>query len=174
MNTARLAARQVRYATLSYVRNPPAVFFGLLMPVLFLAIFATVFGNDTIDSRGGISQSTYYVPGLVALGIVSTTFVNLSMSLVVLRENRVLKRLRGTPLPAPAFLAGRAGHRHRHGHRPDRGAAGHRPAGVRGGAAGRHGAGRGAGPGGRRGQPSAPWAWPSRRWCPTRTRGPRW
>ena len=107
MSTAKLAARQVRYATISYLRNPPAVFFGLLMPVLFLVIFATVFGNDTVDSRGGISQSTYYVPGLVALGIVSTTFVNLALGLVVLRENRVLKRLRGTPLPAPAFLAGR-------------------------------------------------------------------
>ena len=80
MSTAGLAARQVRYATVSYLRNPPAVFFGLLMPVLFLVIFATVFGNDTIESRGGISQSTYYVPGLVALGIVSTTFVNLAMA----------------------------------------------------------------------------------------------
>jgi len=107
VSTAKLAARQVRYATISYLRNPPAVFFGLLMPVLFLVIFATVFGNDTVDSRGGISQSTYYVPGLIALGIVSTTFVNLALGLVVLRENRVLKRLRGTPLPAPAFLAGR-------------------------------------------------------------------
>jgi ABC-2 type transport system permease protein len=107
VSTARLAARQIRWATTSYLRNPPAVFFGLLLPVLFLLIFATVFGNDKIESRGGISQSTYYVPGLIALGIVSTTFVNLAMSLVVLRENRVLKRLRGTPLPASAFLAGR-------------------------------------------------------------------
>lgn len=107
MSTARLAVRQVRYATASYLRNPPAVFFGLLLPVLFLLIFATVFGNDTVKSRGGITQATYYVPGLIALGIVSTTFVNLALGLVVLRENRVLKRLRGTPLPAPAFIAGR-------------------------------------------------------------------
>jgi len=103
----KLAMRQMRYATVAYLRNPPAVFFGLMLPVLFLLIFATVFGNSTISSRGGIKQSTYYVPGLIALGIVSTTFVSLSMSLVVLRENRVLKRLRGTPLPAPAFIAGR-------------------------------------------------------------------
>jgi ABC-2 type transport system permease protein len=107
VSTARLALRQMRWATTTYLRNPPAVFFGLLLPVLFLLIFATVFGNDKVDTRGGISQSTYYVPGLIALGIVSTTFVNLSMGLVVLRESRVLKRLRGTPLPAPAFIAGR-------------------------------------------------------------------
>ena len=107
MSTVRLAVRQARYSAVSYLRNPPAVFFGLLLPVLFLLIFATVFGNNDVDSRGGISQSTYYVPGLIALGIVSTTFVNLALGLVVLRENRVLKRLRGTPLPASAFLAGR-------------------------------------------------------------------
>jgi ABC-2 type transport system permease protein len=107
MTALRLALRQVSFDGRSYLRNPPAVFFGLLLPVLFLLIFATVFGNDTISSRGNIKTSTYYVPGLVALGVVSTTFVNLAISLVVLRENRVLKRVRGTPLPAWVFLAGR-------------------------------------------------------------------
>jgi ABC-2 type transport system permease protein len=107
MGELRLAAQQVRYASASLLRNPPAVFFGLLLPVLFLLIFATIFGNDTLEERGGIKTSTYYVPGLIALGIVSTTFVNLAIQLVVMRENRVLKRLRGTPLPAPAFIAGR-------------------------------------------------------------------
>jgi ABC-2 type transport system permease protein len=107
MSALRLAARQVSYDGRSFLRNPPAVFFALLMPVLFLLIFATIFGNDTVDSRGGIKTTTYYVPGLVGLGIVSTTFVSLSMSLVVLRENRVLKRLRGTPLPSWVFIAGR-------------------------------------------------------------------
>jgi ABC-2 type transport system permease protein len=107
VSALRLALRQVRFDGRSYLRNPPAVFFGLMMPVLFLLIFATIFGNETVESRGNIRVSTYYVPGLVALGIVSTTFVNLAMALVWLRESRVLKRVRGTPLPAWAFLAGR-------------------------------------------------------------------
>ena len=33
--------------------------------------------------------------------------MNLAITLVVMRENRQLKRLRGTPLPVPAFIAGR-------------------------------------------------------------------
>ena len=107
MSSLRLVVRQVGFDGRSYLRNPPAVFFGLLLPVLFLLIFATIFGNDTISSRGNIKTSTYYVPGLVGLGVVSTTFVNLAISLVVLRENRVLKRVRGTPLPAWVFLGGR-------------------------------------------------------------------
>jgi len=107
LSALRLAIREVSYDGRSYLRNPAAVFFGLMMPVLFLLIFATIFGNDTIDTRGNIKTSTYYVPGLITLGLVSTTFVNLTMALVVLRENRVLKRVRGTPLPAWVFLAGR-------------------------------------------------------------------
>jgi ABC-2 type transport system permease protein len=82
------------------------VFFGLLLPVLFLLIFATVFGNDTIRGHGGIKASTYYVPTLITLGIVSTTFVSVAISLAIQREDRQLKRLRGTPLPMRAFMAG--------------------------------------------------------------------
>jgi ABC-2 type transport system permease protein len=104
---ARLAIRQMGFDLKAYLRNPPAVFFGVMLPVLFLLIFATIFGNETIESRGGIKTTTYYVPGLVALGIISTTFVNLTITLVFLRENRVLKRLRGTPLRPWVFLAGR-------------------------------------------------------------------
>jgi ABC-2 type transport system permease protein len=103
----RLTLHQMSYDARSTLRNPPAVFFGLLMPVIFLLIFATVFGNDTVAARGGIKTSTYYVPTIVALGVISTTLMNLAISLVVLRENRVLKRLRGTPLPMRVFVAGR-------------------------------------------------------------------
>jgi ABC-2 type transport system permease protein len=107
MSELRLMLHQMSYDARSGIRNPPALFFGVLLPVIFLLIFATVFGNDTIPARGGIKTSTYYVPTIAALGIISTTFVNLAISMVVLRENRILKRLRGTPLPMPAFLAGR-------------------------------------------------------------------
>ncbi|MBA3302233.1 MAG: ABC transporter permease [Thermoleophilaceae bacterium] len=102
-----LLARQIGYDLRSWIRNPPVLFFGLLLPVIFLLIFATIFGNETLDSRGGIKQSTYYVPGLIALGVISTTFVNLAISLTIMRENRVLKRLRGTPLPPWLFFTGR-------------------------------------------------------------------
>lgn len=107
MSVVALALRQAAFQSRASLRNPPVVFFSLLLPLLFLVIFATVFGNETLESRGGIKTSTYYVPGLIALGIVSTTFVNLAIGLTIERENRQLKRIRGTPLPIPAFIAGR-------------------------------------------------------------------
>ena len=107
MSELTLALRQAGWDWRATLRNPAAFFFGLAMPVLFLVILATVFGNETVDERGGIRVSTYYVPTVITLGIISMTFVNLAMALVIEREDRVLKRLRGTPLPMRAFMAGR-------------------------------------------------------------------
>jgi ABC-2 type transport system permease protein len=44
------------------------------------------------------------------MSLVSTTFVAIAHNLVFLREQGVLKRLRGTPLPSGSYLAALAGH----------------------------------------------------------------
>lgn len=108
MKGPRLLIHQLRYDQRSFWRNPAAVFFAVMLPVVFLLIFATVFGNDPVKGRG-VNAATYYVPSIAALGIVSATFVNMAMSLTILRERGVLKRLRGTPLPSWVFIASRMG-----------------------------------------------------------------
>ena len=55
--------------------------------------------------------STSSCPGIAGMSVVSTTFVALAHNLVFLREQGVLKRLRGTPLPAGAYLGALAGAR---------------------------------------------------------------
>jgi ABC-2 type transport system permease protein len=52
-------------------------------------------------------MTAYYVPGIVALGLVSVTYVNMAISLTVQRENGRLKRLRATPLSLGVFMFGR-------------------------------------------------------------------
>jgi ABC-2 type transport system permease protein len=107
VRAAGLVLRQAGYDARALVRNPPAFFFSLALPVIFLLILASVFGDETLETRGNIEASTYYVPTLITLGLVSTTFSYLAINLVAARENRVLKRLRTTPLPPGAFIAGR-------------------------------------------------------------------
>jgi ABC-2 type transport system permease protein len=46
------------------------------------------------------------VPGIVAYGVVTTTFSNLAVSLASAREQGLLKRIKSTPLPWWAFFAG--------------------------------------------------------------------
>jgi len=104
----RLVAHQVRYELIKFWRDPQAVFFTVALPVVFLVIFAAIFGNDTLDDRSGLKVSTYYVPGIIALGVMAAAFVTLAIGLVEQRERGILKRLRATPLPAGAFIASRA------------------------------------------------------------------
>jgi len=95
---------QMRFDVVAQLRNPPVVFFGLALPVLFLLIFGTLFGG-----QGGGAAINFLVPGITTLGIVSTTFVNLAIGLTIQRESGYLKRLRATPVPVGAFLFGRIG-----------------------------------------------------------------
>ncbi len=109
MSGLALVAHQFRFDQKTFWRNPASVFFTVLLPVMFLLIFATIFGNDTIEELGGIKATTYYVPAIVTLAVVSATMQSLAISLTVDRENGILKRTRGTPLPTWVFIAGRVG-----------------------------------------------------------------
>jgi ABC-2 type transport system permease protein len=100
---------QFRYEQKTFWRNPAAVFFTVMLPVMFLLIFATIFGNDRIDELGGVKTTTYYVPAIITLAVVSAAMQSLAISLTVDRENGILKRTRGTPLPNWVFVAGRVG-----------------------------------------------------------------
>jgi ABC-2 type transport system permease protein len=99
------------YDLRAFVRNRQWQFFTLALPVLFLVIFASVFGgngNTTRVAGGQISTSVYYVPGIIALGVIAACFGNLVASVTAQRERGVLKRRRATPVPAAAVIAGRA------------------------------------------------------------------
>ena len=102
-----LVLHQTRYDMLSFLRNKQARFFTLLLPVAFLVILVGVFGNNTVGPEH-VKASTYYVPGLCALAVVSASFVNLVMSVTAQREAGILKRRRATPVPPSVLMAGRA------------------------------------------------------------------
>ena len=101
MSAVRLVLHELRYDQKTFWRNPAATFFAVVLPIMFLIIFVTIFGNEKIELADGrlIKGSTYYVPGIITLGVISTTFTNLAISLVAARERGLLKRVRKTPLP---------------------------------------------------------------------------
>jgi ABC-2 type transport system permease protein len=104
----QLVLHQFRYDQRTFWRDPTAVFFTVALPIIFLFIFTSIFGNEaTIVDGRRVKGSTYYVPGILALALVSATLVNLAISVTTLRERGVLKRLRSTPLPPWTFMAGR-------------------------------------------------------------------
>jgi ABC-2 type transport system permease protein len=112
VSTAGLALRQVRYENKSFWRNPAAAYFTFAFPIVFLVIFNLLFGNANLRLPGGhlVKQSTFYVAAIVAFSVITASFTNLAMNVVFAREQGVLKRKRGTPMPPLAYLAGKILH----------------------------------------------------------------
>jgi ABC-2 type transport system permease protein len=109
MNGLALVGHQFRYDQKAFWRNPASVFFTVMFPVLLFLILAVVFSGEDVDVRGGIDATTYYVPAIMSLAIISATMQTLAMTLVIAREDGRLKRGRGTPMPPWVFIAGRVG-----------------------------------------------------------------
>jgi len=100
---------QFRYELLSFLRNRQGVFFTIALPVMFLLIFASVFGHGTVRVPGGtLHVAIYYVPSIMAMGIISASFGNLAAAVVGAREAGIYKRRRATPVSAAVLIAGRA------------------------------------------------------------------
>lgn len=104
--TIGLVLHQARYDLLAFLRNRQSRFFTLILPILFLVIFVSVFGNNKVGPSD-VKASTYYVPGISALAVIAGSFVNLVISITAQRESGVLKRRRATPVPAWVLIAGR-------------------------------------------------------------------
>jgi ABC-2 type transport system permease protein len=104
-----LVLHQFRYDQKAFWRNPASVFFTVMFPVIVFVILAVVFNGETVNVRGGVEATTYYVPAIMTLSIISATMQTLAMTLVIAREDGRLKRGRGTPMPAWVFIAGRVG-----------------------------------------------------------------
>src|SRR6266487_1157695 len=98
-----LTWRQYRLERRMFWRNPSAAFFNFLLPLLFLGFFGAILHGKQQDLNR-------LVPGIAGMSVVSTTFTALAYNVVFLRERGVLKRIRGTPLPASSYFAGVACH----------------------------------------------------------------
>ncbi|HET7510314.1 MAG TPA: ABC transporter permease [Solirubrobacterales bacterium] len=109
MSGLALVAHQFRYDQKAFWRNPASVFFTVMFPVIVFLILAVVFNGETVNVRGGVEATTYYVPAIMSLSIISATMQTLAMTLVIAREDGRLKRGRGTPMPPWVFIAGRVG-----------------------------------------------------------------
>jgi ABC-2 type transport system permease protein len=94
-----LAWQQFRFERKLFWRNPSAAFFNFLLPLLLLVLIATAFRT----SDEGLEV---LIPGVAGMGVLATTFTALAFNLTMLRDEGVLKRIRGTPMPASAYLAG--------------------------------------------------------------------
>ena len=106
-STSRLLWTQTVYQLRSFRRIPIAVFFTLGLPLIMLVLFNALFGSHPVDTpTGSWSTAQFYTGGLAAFTAVSATFTNLANMVPLRRDEGVLKRWRGTPLPTWLYLGG--------------------------------------------------------------------
>jgi ABC-2 type transport system permease protein len=99
---------QVKYQNKIFWRTPVSAFFTIIFPLMFLVLFTAIFGNDEIEELG-VTTAQFYAPALAVFGAASATYTNLSVTTAIARDEGILKKIRGTPLPPWIYIAGRVG-----------------------------------------------------------------
>ena len=97
----KLLVHEVKGELLLYTRSRELAFFTFLLPMVFFVLLGSTYGNDTVD---GVKGSRFLQAGMIGYGLISIAFAGLAIVIVIRRENGILKRLRGTPLPAWMYI----------------------------------------------------------------------
>lgn len=87
------------------LRTPRGAFFTFVFPLIFLLIFDAANGNSKITAAGGkVSFVQFYTPGIAIFAVATSCYQGLIILVATLRDQGILKRVRGTPLPPWIYL----------------------------------------------------------------------
>jgi len=104
MSMLALGASRIGYEVKVYFRSPDTVFFTFLFPFVMLGIFSV------LPNQGPISSAAFYLPGMLAAGILLSGVQNLAVDIAGEKSDGTLKRLGGTPLSPLSYFIGKIGH----------------------------------------------------------------
>jgi len=103
----RLLGRQVTYQLRVLVRSPIASFATLVIPLMVLLAVNLLYRGTHLASRGGVAYAQFFTPAMVAFAVVNACYMSVISSTTLARDEGILKRIRGTPLPPWVYMAGR-------------------------------------------------------------------
>jgi ABC-2 type transport system permease protein len=96
----------LRYELLTLRRNKRARIFTLAFPVLLLVVLSSVSGDATTTFGGHtVSLQRFFLPGVMAMSIVTTCFAAMVQIIVTRRHLGIFQRRRTTPVPAHVLIA---------------------------------------------------------------------
>lgn len=111
MSGLAMSFGQIRWHNKAFWRNPASAFFTFAFPLMFLVIFTSIFDDTaTLPSGVEVDLSTYYTGSILAFSVITACYTNVAISVTFFREEGVLKRVRGTPLPGWSYLLGKVLH----------------------------------------------------------------
>jgi len=105
----RQVVGQVAYQQRTLVRSPVGAFFTFVLPLLMLFAVTLLNSDRTLRTRGGIDFPQFFAPAMVAFAVLDACYTSVITGTTLARDEGILKRLRGTPLPPWVYMAGRVG-----------------------------------------------------------------
>ena len=106
LNSFAVLNQQVGYQNKMFYRTPIAAFFTLVFPLMLLILFGALFGSEDIPELG-VTVAQYYAPALAVFSAASATYTNISVGTSFQRDEGILKRIKGSPLPPYLFFSGK-------------------------------------------------------------------
>lgn len=106
-SAVRLGYERVLLELKVFFRNRQSAVFTFAFPVFLLVIFAAIFNGQI--GHTGVDFRQYFIAGIIASGIMSTSFNNLAIGMAFERQTGGLKRLAGTPMPKASYFIGKMG-----------------------------------------------------------------
>jgi ABC-2 type transport system permease protein len=104
-----LGLRRVGIELKTFFRDRNSAVWNFLLPVMLLIIFGSVFGNQNLGEGLDITFAQYFVAGMIASGVLYTSFQNLAIAIPMERDDGTLKRIQGTPMPKISYFLGKIG-----------------------------------------------------------------
>jgi ABC-2 type transport system permease protein len=95
-----------RFELTSFFREREVVVFIFALPAVLLLLLGSIFNNQHVNVPG-VTTGQLYAAGMIAGGIMATSFQYLGISVASERDQGMLKRLYGTPLPHTAYFIGK-------------------------------------------------------------------
>lgn len=103
--SVRLAMGQALIEQRSFWRSAEYALFTFAFPLMILLLIGAANVGSYLPGTH-IKNTTVFVPGILAFGVIVAAYVNLGSKVAVLRHDGVLKRIKTTPLPSGAYLGG--------------------------------------------------------------------
>jgi ABC-2 type transport system permease protein len=85
-------------------REPQALFFTLIFPLLLLFVYGGIYGNKPKAVFGGFGHVDVSVPSYTAMIIATSGLISTSVIMATYREQKILRRFKATPLSPLVLL----------------------------------------------------------------------
>jgi ABC-2 type transport system permease protein len=101
---ARIGVARGHVELLQFSRERDSMVFIFGFPIVLLLIFGSVFNDDIAP---GVKFRQYFTAGMIASGLMITSFQSLAIAIAIERDDGTLHRLAGTPMPKGAYFLGK-------------------------------------------------------------------